>query len=85
MLNSMSVKQRVYKTTLTFIHRLKHVKLRNYLSELVIFNREIHNYPTRSRNDCHIALKKTIRDGNYLLHNGLKAFNELPSDIKNSN
>lgn len=81
-LNWMSVKQRVYKTTLTFIHRLKQERLPEYLRELVVFNRNIHDYETRTRNDFHLTLKRTTKDGNYLMHKGLKAFNDLSCDVK---
>ena len=84
-LNWLSVKQRVYKSTLTFIHRLKSVKLPKYLNELVVYNRDIHNYPTRSKDDFHLKRKGTVAAERCLFHKGVCVYNNLPVDIKREN
>lgn len=85
-LDWLSVKQRVYATTLTFIFKLKNGLLPQYLREMVTFNGDIHGYQTRSRNDFHIV-RSGYSEGerNSLFHKGLILFNSLPQDLKREN
>lgn len=81
-LNWLSVKQRVYTNTMTFIHKLKVGKLPAYLREMVTYNSEVHGYETRGRNDFHLTVKKSNNEMNSLFHKGLSVFNALPRDLK---
>lgn len=81
-LDWLSVKQRVYATTLTFIYKLQRGLLPRYLSEMVTFNGEKHNYRTRSRDDFHVTVTRTSKEWNSLFHRGLVLFNSLPRDLK---
>lgn len=74
-LNWLSVKQRVYATTLTFVFKLRRGLLPQYLGEMVTFNGDNHGYSTRSINDFHISVKKSAKQRNSLFHRGLVMFN----------
>ena len=77
-----SVKQRIYASTMFLIFKLKHGLLPEYLSEMVSYSRDIHQYPTRTRDNFWISYKRSASAMNYLFHKGLIQFNALPSDIK---
>lgn len=64
----LSVKKRVYATTLTFIFKLKNGLLPQYLNEMFTFNGEMHEYATRSREDFHITSKNSAKERNSLFH-----------------
>ena len=84
-LDWLSVKQRVYATTLTFVYKLRRGLLPQYLSEMVTFNSDMHMHQTRSRGDFHLTVKKSVKEMNSLFHRGLTLFNSLPRDLKNEN
>lgn len=81
-LDLLNVKQRVHEATLKFIHKLKHGGLPDYLNEMVTYNRDIHQYPTRSSNNFWITCKKSAKARNSVFHKGLIEFNSLPGDVK---
>lgn len=58
------------------LHRLKHGKL----TEMVTFNKDIHNYNTMSKDDFHIRRVGTVAAGNFLSHKGVavRVHNRLP-------
>lgn len=66
-----------------FIHKLKNGQLPRYLSEMVTYNFNIHEYPTRSRTDFRVECKRDSKSSNSLFHRGLIQFNALPVNIKN--
>ena len=82
-LNLLNVKQRVHATTLKFIHKLKFGVLPSYLSEMVTFNSDVHNFPTRSKNNFWFTCKRSAKARNSVFHKGLIEFNSLPSEVKN--
>ena len=81
-LDLLNVKQRVHQTTLKFIRKLKLGGLPNYLNEMVTLNGDIHQYPTRSRNNFWLTCKKSARTFNSVFHKGLIEFNSLPSEVR---
>lgn len=84
-LDWMSVKQRVYATTLMFVYKLRRGLLPQYLIEMVTFNGDIHEYQTRSRRDFYVTVKKSVKETNSLFNRGLSLFNSLPRDLKDEN
>lgn len=82
-LDLLSVKQRVTETTMKFIYKLKHGLLPRYLSKMVTYNCDIHEYPTRSRNDFRVGRRKDEKSWNSVFYKGLVQFNSLPGDVKN--
>lgn len=84
-LDWLSVKQRVYATTLTFIFKLRCGLLPQYLMEMVTFNGDIHRHHTRGRNDFHLVSRRSGKERNSLFHKGLILFNSLPRDLKSEN
>lgn len=84
-LDWLSVRQRVYATTLAFIFKLKNGLLPQYLREMITFNAEMHGYHTRSRNDFHLKNKTSASERNSIFHKGLILFNSLPVDLKGEN
>ena len=82
-LDWLSVKQRVYATTLSFIFKLKYGLIPLYLMEMVKLKGNVHQYNTRGRSDFHVTNKKSGTERKSLFHDGLLLFNSLPMDIKN--
>ena len=82
-LDLLSVKQRVNENTMKFIYKLKNGQLPRYLSEIVTYNRDIHEYPTRAKNDFRVTCKKSEKYRNSVFYKGLVQFNSLPGSIKN--
>ena len=70
-LDLLNVKQRVHEATLKFIHKLKFDCLPDYLNEIVTFNGDTHQYPTRSRNNFRIKYMKIAKERNLVCHKGL--------------
>jgi len=66
-----------------FIFNMKYGNLPEYLSNNLVYNRDVHNVNTRNRNNFRLPFYRTDQDQNNLYYKGLKLFNELPDDIKN--
>lgn len=81
----LTVKQRIFYTTLKFIYRLKKGELPEYLSEMVYYNCDLHRYPTITRNDFRIARKNSETAKKNLFDKGLKVFNDLPKEVRSEN
>lgn len=81
----LTVKQRIFYTTLTFIFRMKKGFLPEYLSEMMSFNSDYHRYPTSTRNDFRIPKKNSEAAKNFLFDKGLKEYNDLPKELKGEN
>ena len=51
-------------------------------SNFFSYNKNIHSYPTRSRNDIHLNNPKNLLAHKSLRHHGPEIWNSLPVDIK---
>ena len=51
--------------------------------EIVTFNGDTHQYPTRSKNNFRIKHMKSAKARNLVFHKGLIEFNSLPDEVKN--
>jgi hypothetical protein len=83
-LKIMSVKQRVYFNTLVLIFKVKNNMLPEYMSEEVQFNRDATERVLRNTNDFRLPKYNKSCTQNSMWHAGLKLFNELPTEIKNT-
>lgn len=55
-LNWMSIEQKLYFFTMTFIYKIVNQLALEYFQQYVTFNRDIHGYPTRSNNKIYISI-----------------------------
>lgn len=81
-LNWLSVKQLVTYHTLKFIHSMKLGILPTYLNNRLRYNREFHDYQTRSRNDFHYPMIRNERDKRSIFYEGVREYNDLPNYLK---
>ena len=52
---------------------------------MVTYNKDVHRYDTRSKNDFRISHKKSGWSRNSLFHKGFTQYNPLPMSVKNEN
>lgn len=89
MLNTLqwlSVSQRLYQISMTFLFKIMNNLLPNYLDQYLTIKSQIHDYRTRSSVNCQFHLPKYKLSGSMktLFYKGLKEYNELPNSIKAS-
>lgn len=65
-----------------FMYSWSNNLLPKIFDELFIYNREIHQYPTRRRENIHIGPVRTSLVQKSFLHEGPKLWNELPLHIR---
>jgi hypothetical protein len=82
--NMLSVKQTIIFNTMLFIYKIINGMLPPLLYKYVTFVKDIHDHNTRSKDDFYINTVSTTYSQNNLYHKGLKQFNELPTEIKQS-
>ena len=80
-LNWLNVRQIVTFQTLKFVHNLKLGKCSEYFNGKLQRNSEIHNYDTRTNDDCRLPYIRTTRDMSCLEYKGITKYNELPRRI----
>lgn len=76
------VVQFVRYSALVFIFKIKIGCAPEYLVSKIVYNKEVHNYNTRGRNDFFITPKSKKCTMNSIFHNGFNEFNNLPEEIK---
>lgn len=81
----LSIDQRIKLNTLILIFKIKLNLLPNYLNTNIKYVNDIHSYDTRTRNDFSLPNYKKVCTQNSLYYNGLKLYNSLPSNVKESN
>ena len=80
----LSVKQIFFMNTMSFIYKVKHNLLPEHLLKNTRFITDVHDYPTRAREDFYVSMVSTNYSQNDVFHNGLIQYNSLPYEIKNS-
>lgn len=68
--------------TMIFIYKIANNLMPDYLNAYITYNRDIHNYPTRSRDNFYILRTNYKRAMNSLFYKGLNKYNMLPANIK---
>lgn len=84
-LNWMSINQRIKYNVLVMIFKMIKGLLPKYLSDNLIFTNEIHNVRTRQENQLRIPKFNTEFARKNVFVIGLKMYNDLPKNIKESN
>jgi exonuclease III len=87
MLNSLgwqTVEQRIRFNTLVLVHKIKNGLVPNYLTNKVTF-RQNTRYPLRNASDFGLPKVKKTATQNSVFYNGLKLYNELPNNVKETN
>ena len=80
----LSVKQVLFLNTMTLIYKIKEKLIPENLLKNTRYITDVHNYPTRSREDFYVSMVSSNYSQNDLFHNGLIQYNNLPHDVKNS-
>lgn len=82
--NILSVRQSVMLNVFLFIYKLLNNMLPKHLFDSCTFVSDIHNYATRGQHNFYIQRTSTNFGENQLFIKGLKLYNDLPIDVKNS-
>lgn len=83
--NLLSVRQTVIYNSLIFIYKMVNHMLPEHLLNSCRFVRDVHAHNTRS-NDCfYLDRVSSSFSQNSLFYKGLKYYNDLPKNVKNSN
>lgn len=88
MLNTLqwiSVSERFYLNAMIFIFKILNNLLPTYFEEFLIYNAQVHSYPTRTNANFYLPRYNLSRSMRSLFYKGLNDFNKLPDAIKNSN
>lgn len=80
----LSVSQGIEVSSTLFIFKIKHKLLPAYLQEYLIPRYMKHSYNIRSKNDFDIDFARTTHMQKSLFSDGLRLFNALPSEIRDS-
>lgn len=80
--SSLSVKQEIIFGTLKLAFKIRNGLVPKYLSGASKINRETHNYNLRNNDDFRLPLYRKTSTQRMLMYNGLREFNNLPSEIK---
>ena len=78
----MSVRQRVEYNTLIFIFKLTNGMAPQYLTNTIVYGRDIHRYDTRRAGDLRLLKFKKSCTQNSLFYKGYGLFNMLPEAAK---
>lgn len=81
-LDWLSIRQTITLNSLLLIFKSINNLLPRYMTKNLIYNRDIHNYQTRTRDDFRLPTATKTTTQNTLYYKGLKIFNELPTDAK---
>lgn len=83
-LNWLSIAQMIRFSVVLYIHKILNGLLPNYLSENLIFSRNIHSRNTRKNinNNLRLPNYRLQTSRKSLYYNGILLYNSLPSDIK---
>lgn len=79
-----SVEQSIEKAVLVLIYKIDKNLVPNYLRLFLVKRSELHNYPVRSAENYSIDLTKLSFLKKSLFIDGLRLYNALPTEIKNS-
>ena len=81
----MSVRQRVEYNTLIFIFKLTNGMAPQYLTNTIVYGRDVHQYDTRRAGDIRLLNFKKTCTQNSLYYKGYSLFNMLPVAAKRTN
>lgn len=83
-LNWLPVKEYFQFLVLVFVFKIQKGEAPNYMVNKLVYNNNIHAYNTRQQKHFFIPPKRSKGAENSVFHKGLKEFNDLPDDVKNS-
>lgn len=78
----MSINQRYKYNTLIYVFKIKNGLAPQYLANKLEYNGNFHNRNTRNRQELRLPNLKTELARKSIFYNGIKMFNELPSEIR---
>lgn len=78
----MSINQRLHYNVLVYVFKIKNKLTPEYLCKKLEYNRDFHNRNTRNREELRLPNIKTEFARKTIFYNGIKMFNQLPSEIR---
>lgn len=78
----LSVKERIVFNVLTIIFKLTNNLLPEYLTNIILRGRNIHNYSTRRSDDLRVVPFTMTSTQKSIYFSGIRIFNELPIEIR---
>lgn len=79
----LSVRQCIILNVLTFVFKMKHNMMPNYLTSRLQYVQDVQPYSLRNNCNFRFNFYRDSRTQNMIFYKGLKLFNDLPSNIKN--
>ena len=70
---------------MTLIYKIKHSLLPEHLLRNTRYITDVHDYPTRAREDFYVSMVTTNYSQNDIFHSGLIQYNNLPHSVNISN
>lgn len=83
-LNWLPIEMCIEKANVTLIFKIENNLVPEYLQSFLIKRQNMHSYPTRSANNYNIEFTKTLIVKKSLFSDGIRLFNALPNEIKES-
>lgn len=80
----LSVRQIIMLNVFIFLFKLLNNMLPTHLLEYCSFINDIHDYNTRNNQNFYVERSNTNYGQNHLFNKGLRLYNDLPQEIKNS-
>lgn len=78
----MSVNQKICYNVLIMVFKVKYNLLPKYLSDMLTYVGDVHQYNLRNINDFRLSNVRNEQTKNMLMYKGIKLFNELPASLK---
>lgn len=80
----LSVRQRVEYSTLVFIFKLTNEMAPQYLTDTIVYGRDVHQHYTRQAGEIRLFNFKMTSTQNSLVYKGYSLFNMLPETTRNA-
>lgn len=79
-----SIKQRIIFNVLVLVYKLTKNLLPEYLTNIIVRGRDVHQHRTRQIDDLRVVPFTMTTNQKSVYYNGIRIFNQLPLEIKNS-
>lgn len=79
-----SVKQRIIFNVLVLIHKLTNNHLPEYLTNILVRGRNVHEHRTRQIDDLRVVPFTMTSNQKSIYYRGIQIYNQLPIDLKNA-
>ena len=83
-LNFVSIEEHIWINSMVFIYKIIKGLQPGYMSDNIIYNKDVHCHNTRGCSDLFIDRRDRVRAQNTIFYRGFRDYNKLPLNIKNA-